>query len=71
MDDSEFYTVGVDLGQSRDPTAIAILRKAGDLYQLGHLERLPLQTPYPRIVDHVIERRHCAGLRGLAICRAE
>jgi hypothetical protein len=41
------YTIGVDLGQSFDPTAIAVVRKlrprVGDpIYQVGHLERLPL-----------------------------
>jgi hypothetical protein len=52
------FTIGVDLGQSFDPTAIAVVRKVrprvGDpIYQVGHLERLPLQTPYPGVVSHV------------------
>jgi hypothetical protein len=52
------YTIGVDLGQSFDPTAIAIIRKLGGntdapIFQVGHLERLPLQTPYPGVVAHV------------------
>jgi hypothetical protein len=62
------YVIGVDLGQSRDPTAIAIVRRvsafggevhdplledATELYQCGHLERLPLNTSYPTIVAHV------------------
>src|ERR1700741_2513235 len=52
------YTIGVDLGQSFDPTAIAVVRKvrhglADPIYQVGHLERLPLQTPYPGVVGHV------------------
>lgn len=53
----ENYTVGVDLGQSRDPTAIAVVRKLNTapkpLFQVGHLERLPLGTPYPGVVSHV------------------
>jgi Terminase RNaseH-like domain len=29
-------------------------QRAGDpIYQVGHLERLPLQTPYPGVVSHV------------------
>jgi Terminase RNaseH-like domain len=53
------YTIGVDLGQSFDATAIAVVRKvrqglADPVYQVGHLERLPLQTPYPGVVSHVI-----------------
>jgi hypothetical protein len=52
------FTVGVDLGQSFDPTAIAIVRKIEDgsgrpIFQVGHLERLPLQTLYPHVVAHV------------------
>src|ERR1041384_4429381 len=62
------YVIGLDLGQSRDPTAIAVVRsvprsgEAGrdrfredgtEVYQCGHLERLPLGTPHPAIVGHV------------------
>jgi hypothetical protein len=52
------YTIGVDLGQSFDPTAIAIVRRIEDsagraIFQVGHLERLPLQTLYPHVVAHV------------------
>jgi hypothetical protein len=52
------YTVGCDLGQSFDPTAVAVVRKlhAGTdrpIFQVGHLERLPLQMPYPAQVNHV------------------
>lgn len=55
------YTVGVDLGQSEDPTAIAIVRASpvsdaedpDPLFQVGYLERLPLNTPYPGVIRHV------------------
>ena len=55
---TETYVVGVDLGQSHDPTAIAIVRRIDDVtgkpkFQVGHLERLPLGTPYPGVVAHV------------------
>jgi hypothetical protein len=45
--------VGVDLGQAHDPSAIAVVKKAGDIFQVGHLERLPLGTTYPAIVSYV------------------
>jgi hypothetical protein len=48
----KFY-VGVDLGQSRDSTAIAIVQIVGEQYRLGHLERVPLGTPYPSIIGRV------------------
>lgn len=54
----ERYFVGVDLGQSNDPTAIAGVRRVDledgrPVFQVGYLERLPLGTPYPGVVTHV------------------
>jgi hypothetical protein len=54
----ERFTIGCDLGQSHDPTAIAVVRRldswpAKPVFQVGHLERLPLGTPYPGVVSHV------------------
>jgi len=54
-----FY-VGLDLGQSNDYTALAVIEKVGregdrddpDLH-LRHLERYPLRTPYPDMVARV------------------
>jgi hypothetical protein len=51
-----FY-VGLDLGQSNDYTALAVLEKVGhdkelDLH-LRHLERYPLRMPYPQMVERV------------------
>ena len=47
-----FY-IGVDLGQSNDPTAIAVVEQVGEQFRCGHLERVPLGTPYPLIVGRV------------------
>ena len=61
------YYIGLDLGQKADYSAIAIVefRAAGlphfltpwdeprDCYGLRHLERMPLGTPYPRVVERV------------------
>lgn len=67
------WIVGVDLGQSTDPTAISVLHhrvtpldewKANDAtrtwrqdceerFDVRHLERLPLSTPYPAQIQHV------------------
>jgi hypothetical protein len=54
-------TIGVDIGQKRDPTAICVAeieeRGQGDRkdthFKVRHLERLPLGTPYPRVADRV------------------
>jgi hypothetical protein len=57
------YYVGLDLGQSADYTAVSIIHdtflEPAPGYQtpvlnLVHLERFPLRTPYPNIVDNVI-----------------
>ncbi len=51
-----FY-VGLDLGQSNDYTALAVVEKVGDDkapdLHLRHLERYPLRMPYPEMVERV------------------
>jgi hypothetical protein len=49
---SDSYFIGVDLGQSIDPTAIAVVRVTATerpIFQVGYLERLPLHMPYPGV----------------------
>ena len=47
------YIIGVDLGQAQDPTAVAAAEVAGDELHLRHLERLPLGTPYPAVIERI------------------
>jgi hypothetical protein len=55
------FCVGLDLGQSADYTALAVVENVGERGQdhevmalhLRHLERYPLRTPYPEIADRV------------------
>jgi hypothetical protein len=57
------YYAGLDLGQSADHTALAVLQKVptydpqtgkhGAELHLRHLERYPLKTPYTDIADQV------------------
>lgn len=57
------YTIGIDIGQKRDPTAIAVVelreRQAGQtteaVHITRHLERLPLGTSYPKIGARLAE----------------
>jgi hypothetical protein len=49
---NRFY-VGCDLGQSSDPTAICVVQRVGEEFRCGHLERLPLGTPYPAVISRV------------------
>jgi hypothetical protein len=68
------YLIGVDLGQKRDHTAIAVLEKiearrpwnAVDFLGLHvrHVERVALQTPYPLVVERVRQLVHMQPLRG-------
>ena len=50
--------VGVDLGQSRDYTAIAVCRRIAvnpTRWEVPHIERLPLGTAYTEAVNHVVK----------------
>ena len=58
------YSVGLDIGQQRDPTALAIVEithapdpirpaRQCNHYGVRHLERLPLGTCYPNVVERV------------------
>ena len=69
----ERFFIGVDLGQSHDFSAIAAVKriefmdhpeKKPSIFQLGFLERAPLGTPYPAIVNRVawlMGHKMCAG----------
>jgi hypothetical protein len=50
-------TIGIDIGQKVDPTAIAVLEKVkradGEHYIARFLQRLPLTTPYPAIAERL------------------
>jgi hypothetical protein len=50
---SLFY-LGLDLGQRRDHTAVAIVERR-EFLLVRHLERMPLGTPYPSVVARVRE----------------
>ncbi len=68
------FIIGVDLGQARDYTAIAVFQRIEELtgkaekgrwttrvrYELPHLERPPLGTSYPAIIDSL--KKLIAGL---------
>ena len=69
-----FY-MGLDLGQRRDPSAIAVVERmdlaraySGSPFhslRVRHLERVPLGTPYPGVVARVREiTRNIAMMAG-------
>ena len=75
----DWYFVGVDFGQSRDFTAIAVLERAETTgawdaakfawrkvvsLQLRYLERIALGTPYPEVVERVVQVTRWPGLAG-------
>ncbi len=47
------FVLGLDLGQAQDPSAIGIVEGREVELHLRYLERLPLGTPYPAVVEHV------------------
>jgi hypothetical protein len=75
----DLYFVGVDFGQSRDFTAIAVVERAettGDWdpvayawkkvvgLQVRYLERIPLGTVYPLVVERVVDVTRSHELTG-------
>jgi hypothetical protein len=69
---NDAYFIGVDPGQAVDPTAIVIARMRYDAamlptFQVGHLERLPLRTPYPGVVHRVGELLGHPLFRGCSV----
>lgn len=54
------WFVGLDLGQTHDPTAIAVIQrrtvpKALPHYYILHLQRFELDTPYTDLIGRVVE----------------
>ena len=47
------FLLGVDLGQAQDPTAIVVAETADTNVHVRHLERLPLGTPYPQVIERI------------------
>ncbi len=45
--------IGADLGQALDPTALTVAEVHPPEIHVRHLERLPLGTPYPRVVERI------------------
>lgn len=62
------YFVGLDLGQSQDFSALAVIERSGetkDTYQFvcNHLQRWKLRTPYPQIVADTVEMMNSKPLQ--------
>ncbi len=48
-----YYFLGLDLGKVQDPAAIAVAEVPKPDIHIRHLERLPLGTPYPKVIERV------------------
>ena len=63
----EFF-VGLDVGQSRDYSALAVLDRPASshrpAYALRHLQRFRLGTPYPQVVQAVVRLLETPALSG-------
>lgn len=73
------FFLGLDLGQARDYSAIAVVERravtqgrnfvtwemiAETRLYVRHLERIPLRTPYPDVVDHIVALTRTPELMG-------
>lgn len=58
------FTVGLDIGQSQDRTALVAVEEVGEKprYHLRHVERFELGTPYPEVVGRVVELMNTSAL---------
>jgi hypothetical protein len=72
------YFVGLDLGKTNDPTALAVLERPHvterdpvecrrPVFQLRHLHRWPLGTSYPQIVADVVRLLQTPPLPGCCL----
>ncbi len=72
------YYLGLDLGQKRDYSAVAVVERIDrlqafsgrDFLVVRYAERLPLGTSYPRVVERVrtiVQSRELAGNCALAV----
>ncbi len=48
-------SIGADLGQAQDPTALAVAEVHTPEIHVRHLERIPLGTPYPKVVERIAD----------------
>ena len=62
------YYLGLDLGQAQDYTALVVVERIGTgedlMSHLRHIYRYPLRTPYPEIVDSVLDKMKKPPLKG-------
>ena len=47
------WALGVDLGQAKDPAALAIMEHVAAEFHLRHIERVGLGLPYPAFVERI------------------
>lgn len=55
----KLVTLGVDVGQKSDYSTVAVMETSGagedTLFTCRRLERLALGTPYPKVIDRIVE----------------
>lgn len=61
------FTLGLDLGQAADYSALVVVESEADRYDVRDIHRWPLRTPYPAIVADVRGRLHMPPLAGAAL----
>src|SRR5689334_15964654 len=56
------FTIGLDLGQAHDPSALVLLEHHDGQSDAVDIRRWPLGTPYPQIVADVVQLRALPAL---------
>ena len=72
--DGQMFYIGLDLGQRRDHSAIVVVEREElmrafltpkyEALHVRHVERVPLGTPYPRVVEKVRQMTRHPELAG-------
>ena len=67
-----YLMIGVDVGKKRDPTTVCValpeLRQGVAHFAIPYLSRLPLGTPYPQVVDRLVNLIRKARRRAGTSC---
>jgi phage FluMu gp28-like protein len=58
------YFIGVDLGQKRDYTVVAVVERNGDCLYLRHQEQLKLKTSYQAVADRIQQLHRMTSVHG-------
>jgi len=61
------YFAGVDFGKLQDYSALAVLKREGDVLKLVYLHQLPLETQYAQVIGHLVRANQKFHFRSVLV----